>query len=341
MILAEIISMARSMTKDGADLIDIGCEPGGCWSGVGDCVKALKDEGLRVSINSLDPKEIAPAVAAGAELVLSVNSSNRSAAPDWGCAVVVIPDDIRDIQSMEESIAFLSSTAVPFRLDPILEPIGLGFAPSVGRYIAARQRWPDVEMMMGIGNLTELTDVDSAGVNFLLLGICEELRIHSVLTTEVINWARCSIKECDIARRLVNFAVRHQTPPKNLSRELVSLRDPRLVGFGNDYLRELAEKITDNNYRIFADGQEIHLLGSGKHLHDKDPFALFDLLSATNPKNLDPSHAFYLGYEMCKAMTALTLAKQYVQDEALNWGHLTEPETNRHRLSKRFRKGEK
>ncbi|MGC4005286.1 MAG: hypothetical protein QM811_20065 [Pirellulales bacterium] len=50
------------------------------------------------------------------------------------------------------------------------------------------------------------------------------------------------------------------------------------------------------------------------------------------PKNLDASHAFYLGYEMCKAATALTLHKHYEQDEALDWGYLTRPET-RHRLS--------
>ena len=38
---------------------------------------------------------------------------------------------------------------------------------------------------------------------------------------------------------------------------------------------------------------------------------------------LDASHAFYLGYELAKARTALTLGKDYRQDEALNWGFLT------------------
>ena len=40
----------------------------------------------------------------------------------------------------------------------------------------------------------------------------------------------------------------------------------------------------------------------------------------------DPSHAFYLGYELMKAKTALTLNKAYRQDQALDWGFLTEPE---------------
>ena len=80
---------------------------------------------------------------------------------------------------------------------------------------------------------------------------------------------------------------------------------------------------------------QIHLLGSQLHFHGEDPFELFDQLADTEPKNLDPSHAFYLGYEMCKAMIALQLGKQYTQDEALRWGHLTVEEKDRHRLRKR------
>ena len=332
MSLAEIISIAESLSQSGADLIDVGCEPNGNWAGVGNCVKAIKDLGLRVSIDSLNPVEISAAVKAGAELVLSVNATNRDAALDWGCEVVVIPDDIRDIDSMNDTIELLSGGGVPLRLDPILEPLGLGFTNSLQRYIDTRQRWPDAEMMMGIGNLTELTDVDSAGVNFLLLGICEELGIRSVLTTQVINWARSSVRECEIARRLVRFAVDNKVPPKNLASDLVMLRDSRLVNFDESQLDGLAQQIKDNNYRIFSGQEMLHLLGAKMHLQDTDPFELFEKLQATDPTNLSPSHSFYLGYEMCKAITAMTLGKQYTQDEALDWGHLTKSEKNRHRL---------
>ena len=41
--------------------------------------RPLRDAGLRVSIDSFDPVEVAQAVAAGAELVLSVNATNRDA----------------------------------------------------------------------------------------------------------------------------------------------------------------------------------------------------------------------------------------------------------------------
>jgi hypothetical protein len=88
----ELRRQAAQLAADGADLIDVGCEPGEPWSGVAEAVQVLRDDGHRVSIDSLQPAEIAPAVKAGAELVLSVNSSNLRAAPDWGCEVVVIPD---------------------------------------------------------------------------------------------------------------------------------------------------------------------------------------------------------------------------------------------------------
>jgi len=326
----EIVSMADTMRADGATLIDVGCMPGETWAGVGDCIRALKSEGHRVSVDSLNPDEILAAAKAGAELVLSVNASNREYAADWGIEVVAIPDDIRDINSLEPTIEFLSKHDVPFRIDPILEPIGLGFTASIKRYIDARARWPEAEIMMGVGNLTELTDVDSAGVNMLLIAICQELSIRSVLTTQVINWARSSVREIDIARRIAWYSINENVPPKRISEDLVSLRDARLVQYDHEQIKTLAGNIKDNNYRILAELDQIHLLGSGVHFSGDDPFDLFDQLADTNPKNLDPSHAFY-----CKAMLALQLGKQYTQDEALKWGHLTVEEKDRHRLKKR------
>jgi len=331
----QILKMAQAMSADGATLIDVGCLPESTWKGVGDCVKALKDAGHRVSVDSLNPVEIAAAASSGAELVLSVNATNRQYAADWGIEVVAIPDDIGDFHSLQPTMEWLADHDVPFRIDPILEPIGLGFAKSLKRYMDARARWPDVEMMMGIGNITELTDVDSAGVNMLLIAICQELGIRSVLTTQVINWARSSVKEIDAARRIAHYSINEKVPPKRVSDELVSLRDPQLLKYDLPQIQSLAENIKDNNYRILAELGEIHLLGSQLHFQGADPFDLFDKLADTEPKNLDPSHAFYLGYEMCKAMIALQLGKQYTQDEALQWGHLTVQEKDRHRLRKR------
>ena len=153
---ADIVRQAQALHADGADVIDIGCDPGSTWSGVGDTMRALRDAGLRVSIDSFDPREVEAAVAAGAELVLSVNSSNVSAARSWGCEVVVLPDVLATLEGLDATIEKLNAWGVKYRIDPVIEPIGLGFAASLGRYLEVRRRYPDAEMLMGVGNLTEL-----------------------------------------------------------------------------------------------------------------------------------------------------------------------------------------
>ena len=322
----EIVRQAADMEAQGADVIDLGCNPGETWSGAADVVRRLRDEGYRVSIDSLNPAEIAPAAAAGAELVLSVNSTNREQAADWGCEVVAVPDVPATLAGLEETIDCLAASGVPLRIDPVIEPIGFGFARSLGRYLTVRDRYPDAEMMMGVGNLTELTDVDSAGVNVLLLGFCQEVGIRSILTTQVIHWARTSVRECDLARRLAYYAVERRSLPKHVEPRLVMLRDPQVLAFGGDELERLAGSLKDENFRIFAEGGRLHVIAAGLHLAGDDPFDLFDQLQASGRGRLDLGHAFYLGYEMAKAVTSLTLGKQYRQDQALEWGFLTQPE---------------
>jgi dihydropteroate synthase-like protein len=319
----ELLGAARRLLADGADVIDLGCNPGETWVDVADAVRLLRDEGTRVSIDSMNPAEIEPAVRAGAELVLSVNSSNVDWAVDWGCEVVVVPDVPETLAGLDQNVARLAAAGVRVRIDPVLAPIGFGFAASLARYLDVRARYPDAEIMMGIGNLTELTDVDSAGINTLLLGFCQELGIRSVLTTQVINWARSSVRECDLARRLAYHSVNGRVLPKHVEPALVLLRDPLVHEYGAATLDRMAAEIKDSNYRLFVEGGELHIISAGLHLSGTDPFALLAQLQQLPDRPLDASHAFYLGYELAKARTALTLGKDYRQDQALDWGFLT------------------
>lgn len=323
---AELLAAADRFAADGADVIDLGCVPDERWEGVGDAVRALRDRGLRVSIDSFDPAEVADATAAGAELVLSVNASNRDAAADWGAEVVAIPDRPGTLDGLDETLEVLDRCGVPHRIDPVLEPIGFGFAESLGRYLDVRRRYPGAAILMGVGNLTELTDVDSCGINVLLAGFCQEQRIGSVLTTAVIPWARSSVRELDLARRLSHFAVTRRTLPKHVEPRLVLLRDPKVPRFGPEALAELAGRIRDPNWRIFAEDGRIHAINGDRALDGDDPFELFGRMGVA-----EPSHAFYLGYELMKAKTALTLGKAYRQDRPLDWGFLTEPEAEPNR----------
>jgi hypothetical protein len=120
--------------------------------------------------------------------------------------------------------------------------------------------------------------------------------------------------------------VTNRTLPKHVEPRLVMLRSGKPQEFGDTELDRLATAIRDPNFRIFAERGEVHMVGAGLHLAARDPFLLFRQLAEAGRDDVDPSHAFYLGYEVAKAVTALTLGKDYRQDQALDWGHLTQPE---------------
>ena len=313
------------MVASGANLIDVGGVPGESSPRITEIVSSLRSEAIRVSIDSFDRHEVEQAVHAGAELILSCNHSNVDWVTKLETEIVVIPDTPRDLESLDRLIERLQSENVRFRVDPIIEPIGMGFADSLQRYMEVRRKYPDVSMMMGIGNITELTEVDSAGVNMVLAAICEDLGIQSVLTTQVINWCRTAVAEFDAARRLVHHAVAARTIPKHLSSSLVMLRDSRLKPTSLAALQQLAAALTDANFRIYAEGGHLHLINNGGHWHGTDAFRLFEQAFRTQSvtdSTIDASHAFYLGYELARAEIALHLGKQYIQDEPMSWGLL-------------------
>lgn len=319
----ELLSQAVRYQQSGANVIDLGCIPGETWPGIAAAVWQLRSEGLRVSVDSFDQREVESAVEAGAELVLSCNGTNVDWASKVPAEFVVIPDDLRNLDSWNGTIAKLTEAGRSFRLDPVLEPIGFGFAASLQRYFETRRRFPETPMMMGVGNLTELTEVDSAGVNFLLAAICEELQIASVLATEVINWGTTAVREFDLARRLVRHSLQNRVLPKHLGGQLVMLRDPKRRALGDENLRTMAGQLTDPNFRVFAEGGEVHLMNRDGYWHGSDPYEVFDEMRASTGGSMTAEHAFYLGMELSKARTALTLGKQYIQDETLRWGFLT------------------
>ena len=124
---AALRAEADYFRASGADVIDVGCTPGLPFPELGDVVRELVDAGMRVSVDSFDAAEIRTAVAAGAELVLSVNGSNIDVARDLtgtGARVVVLPELGGPLETLEPSLEKLTRWNVPYLIDPILEPIG-------------------------------------------------------------------------------------------------------------------------------------------------------------------------------------------------------------------------
>jgi dihydropteroate synthase-like protein len=315
---------AAHYQASGADVIDVGCTPGREFPELADVVRELRAAGMRVSIDSFDPGEIRSAVAAGAELVLSVNRSNLDVARELAgtkTRVVVIPDFGQGMETLEPSIAALERWGVSYLIDPVVEPIGFGFFASLERFAELHRRYPGAPLFMGIGNITELTAADTTGVNALLIAICQEVGVRAVLTTEVIPWARGAVREADIARRLMYHAVTQKTLPKGVDDRLVTLKDPTVLGYAEAELRELQAAVTDPNFRIFADRETITVFNSEIFIRGTDIHELFAQLGVD-----EATHAFYLGRELMKAKLAITLGKNYRQEGALEWGYLTPPD---------------
>src|ERR671920_2287447 len=97
--------------------------------------------------------QILMADAAGVDYVLSLTGSNLEIAERLRATPILIPDTPDDLDSLDATIARLQELGKRFMADPIIEPIGSGFAASLGRYLEVRRRHPEVEMFMGIGNL--------------------------------------------------------------------------------------------------------------------------------------------------------------------------------------------
>jgi dihydropteroate synthase len=176
--------------------------------------------------------------------------------------------------------------------------------------------------MLGAHHLSELTDADSTGINALLMGIAQELALAFVLTTEVAPWASGSVRELDIARRLMHYAVTEGVPPKRLEEGLLTIKDSRRLRAQPDTLREMQAALTDPNLRIFIGDSQIYVFSADVFIAGNDIEAIFAQLDID-----EASHAFYLGQELTKAQLALQLGKNYRQDQALQWGYLTVEES--------------
>jgi dihydropteroate synthase len=327
---SQVIDRAEAFRAQGADVIDLGLSLGREWLTEGpSTISALRARGLSVSIDTLDPEHIRMADAAGVDYVLSLTPNTIELADGLKATPVLITDDPDDLDSLGQMADRMDKQDRPYLLDSILAPINSGFAASLARYVEVRRRHPDAEMLMGIGNLTELTQADSTGVTALLIGFCQEIGIRAVLTTEVIGWAHGAVKETVLAAQIMHMAERQARPPKHIDSGLVTSKDESMRAPTEEELRAMQAQISDLNYRLFADAEWLYAFNGERFIREANMYAVFEQLDVD-----DPSHAFYLGKELMKATIARGLRKNYRQEGPLDWGLLSFPEPRREDIPK-------
>jgi dihydropteroate synthase-like protein len=318
--LDAILARATAMRQAGADVIDLGCLPDTPFPHLEDSVQALKAAGHVVSVDSADPDELERGAGAGADYLLSLTESSLHIARKYPVTPILIPQPHSDLESLRRVAQAAAAEDISFILDPVLDPIHFGFAASIARYIETRRLMPEAQMMMGTGNLTELTEADSSGVTALLLGLCSELSIRNVLVVQVSPHTRRTLAEHDAARRLMYAARSEQALPKGFGAGLLQVHDVKPFLSSPAEIEERAKDVGDTNYRIEIAEDGIHLYNRDAHHVARDAMALYPFLEVAG----DDAHAFYLGTELAKAEIAFALGKRYIQDEPLDFGVATE-----------------
>jgi len=311
-----ILSRAREMRAAGADVIDLGCLPDTAFPHLEDAVRALRAENFAVSVDSAQSEELRAGGLAGAQFLLSLNEGTLDIAAETGATPVLVPAPHGDLSSLLRAAEAAARRGIKSILDPILDPIHFGFMAALARYDELRRQLPEAEILMGTGNLTELTDADSGGVTTALLGICSELAIRNVLVVQVSPHTRRTLQEHDAARRIMLAAREDDSLPQGYGSALLQLHDRKPFSNSAQEIAELAAQIKDGNFRIETAEDGIHVYSRGMHHIGGDAFSLFPVLGVEN----DGPHAFYLGAELSKAEIAWRLGKRYIQDEPLDWG---------------------
>ncbi len=316
MSIEVILEQARAYRDSGADVIDLGCLPKTPFPHLEESVAALHAAGHRVSVDSMDEDELLRGGRAGADFLLSLKNETLWIAGEVASTPVLIPSKAGTLRSLLRAIEAMDKKGRAYLADPILDPIHFGFMESLVRYRELRRRLPDLQIMMGTGNITELTDADTLGMQAPLMGIISELRITNILTTQVSAHAAGVVQEADAARRMMYAAREANDLPRAFGEALLALRSLDPFPYSAEEIATTAAAIKDPSFRIQISPEGLHVYNRDGLRTASDPFKLFPHLGL----EADGSHAFYIGVELARAQIAWQLGKRYIQDQELEWG---------------------
>lgn len=336
-VLAEIVDCTRMSAEalaekiryyeeQGADMIDLGLPLDAKPSQVADTLRnAKKTTKLPISIDTVRPDLILAGLDGGADLILSLNKENLEfvgeAIAAAGAPAVVIPGPEK--ASLADNLQLAQKMGISVIADPVLDPPLQGLVFSLHRYILFRQAHPEVPLFFGAGNVTELLDADTQGVNALLAALGAEVGACILFTPEYSAKARGSVRELRRASEMMQLASYRRTSPKDLGLDLLVLKEKR---------PKPEETMPDR-----------FVLASSEYRYDPDPAGSFRIalargmilarnrrvtVAGTSAKDILNTlikggfvsrldHAGYLGRELEKAEIALSLGRSYNQDESL------------------------
>jgi len=316
----------RYYEEQGAGMIDLGLPPDALMEEAVEAVRIAKGvTKLPVSVDTVRSDLILAGLDGGADMILSLNEQNLAqvgrAVAAAGIPAVVIPGP-GEI-SLEENLRSAKALGIQAIADPVLDPPMQGLAGSLQRYVLFREANPHFPLFFGAGNVTELMDADTQGVNALLAALAAELGAAILFTPEYSAKARGSVRELAVAAEMMQLAAARSSPPKDLGLDLLVLKEKRprpkealpdrFVPAVRDH-----EYVPDpaGSFRIFlAKGRIVVKNRRVTMAGDSAKDLLNTLVEQGHVSRLD--HAGYLGRELEKAENALILGRSYCQDEPL------------------------
>jgi len=338
----ELINRAKYFVKSGAQMIDIGMIAGETLDNkIPEMVNTLKENlnGIPISIDTLNPVEIKAAVESGFDMVLSLDHGNCDEIlpllEENQIPAVILPTDFGKNwvpSTVEERVTSLEEltkkcSKIDVIADLILDPIN---STSIVESIIACHdfKWRNkVPLFFGVGNVTELLDTDSVGVNALLSGIAMELGASILFTPEESGKTLGSVHELSVSSKMMFLSKHRGSTAKDLGINLIILKDKRK---GEVITEEVDAPIVEGaeEYKFKQDPQGSFKImtenGFIKAVHYVKMKPDIIIKGRTSKSVYDEiikrglisrlEHATYLGAELQKAEIAAKLSKNYVQD---------------------------
>jgi dihydropteroate synthase-like protein len=300
----------------GADIVDLGFGFDATPEEVSRVFSLLDDIDRPLAVDSQQPDLIRSALVR-ADIVLSLQEANIPAVgsyvADAGAAAVIVPGN----STLKKNLALAESAGIECIIaDPLLQPVGSGLVTSLKHY-----KDTGYPLFFGAGNVVELLDADSIGVNALLAGMAYEVGASIIFTSEHSDKTRGSIREMRRATEMMSLCT-DRPYPKDLGIDLLVVkekrkrREPPL-----DYDTKITAKkmptdiILDpkGNFRIGIEGDHIIAVIHGKAVQGKHwQDVLYTILGQGDVSLLD--HAAYLGRELYKAELAIRYGRSFEQD---------------------------
>jgi len=323
----ELVERIKYYEKSGADIVDLGLPLDVKAEDVEHAIEIARNStSLPLSIDTFDIKAIEAGVNARIDMIMSLSTKNFEALELIdGQAVVVVERDVKKLLELVEKVKERTDRVIA---DPVLDP-PMRLAESILRYYEFRKMDGETPMLFGAGNVTELLDSDSIGVNAVLAILAEEVGANLLFTTEASPKTAGCVKELVIASYMAKGAKLRKTSPKDLGMDLLVLKEkvklescpppPNALK-----AQESGKFIRDplGDFRIWVSEGSIVCSHETLTVIGKTAKEVYDtVLSYNLVSRLD--HACYLGKELMKAEIALRLGKNYTQDQDLGFGIYT------------------